>query len=181
MDDYLFCTRRCGIREITDTDIASEFELYDGPHMTEYIPPLSDYEREVALCREYAVEIYGRYGYGMWGVFELETGRLIGEAGLEPRCDVDRAKYPYDWMFDAHCAELGFCIAEDLWGRGYCREACRAILDYCHDRFGITGVFARTVAVNTASVHVLESLGFEICGQSRSEDGTVTDIYRLDL
>lgn len=181
MDEYIIVTSRCGIREIRYTDIPVEFELYSGPHMTDHIPPLSDPEREAELCREYAVQIYDRYGYGMWGIFDLNTGRLIGEAGLEPRFDVDRAKYPYDWMFDKQCAELGFCIAEDLWGQGYCKEVCRGILDYCHERFGITRVFARTVSANTASVHVLESLGFEICGQSRSDDGVVSDIYELDL
>ncbi len=180
MNDYIFTTLRCGIREITDTDIPAEVELYSGPHMTEYIPPLSDPEREAELCIEYAVQIYDRFGYGMWGIFDPDTGRLIGEAGLEPRADTDRAKYPYDWMFDAHCAELGFCIAEDLWGRGYCKEVCRGILNYCRDRFGITEVFARTAPENIASVHVLKSLGFEICGQSRSEDGCVSDIYHLD-
>ena len=42
MDDYIIVTKRCGIREIADTDIAAEFELYGGPHMTDHIPPLSD-------------------------------------------------------------------------------------------------------------------------------------------
>lgn len=181
MDDYIVVTARCGIREIRDTDILAEFALYSGPHMTDHIPPLSDYESEVELCREYAVQIYDRYGYGMWGIFDLESGRLIGEAGLEPRVDTDRDKYPYDWMFDTHCAELGFCIAEDLWGQGYCMEACRSILDHCRERFGITVVFARTVPENAASVNVLKSLGFEVCGRSRSEDGCVSDIYHLVL
>ena len=103
---------------MTEADLDAEYVLYDSPLMTDHIPPLADREREAALLREYAQCIYGDYGYGMWGIFDLDTGRLIGEAGLEPRTGVDRVKYPYEWMADRHCAELGFCITEDLWGQG---------------------------------------------------------------
>jgi len=182
MNDYILTTPRCYVREITEQDIAAEFELYDSPHMTDHISPLSDYEQEVELCREYAQKIYDRYGYGMWGIFDRNTHRLIGEAGLEPRADVNRAKYPYDWMFDEYTAELGFCIAEDLWGQGYCKEVCRSILDHCRDNFGITTVFARTVPENIASVRVLISLGFNEYGHSATEDGEETMIvYRRSL
>ncbi len=176
MNEYMIRTPRCGIRELTVSDLDAEFELYNSPHMTDHIPPLSDHEREAELCRKYAEEIYDCYGYGMWGVFDLNTNRLIGEAGLEPRFDVDRTRYPYDWMFDEHSAELGFMIAEDLWGRGYCKEVCRAILDHCRENFGITDVFARTYPDNIASVRVLTGLGFKEwspCGV-----GDVMRIYR---
>ncbi len=152
MNEYLIRTPRCGIRELTVSDLDAEFELYNSPHMTDHIPPLSDHEREAELCRKYAEEIYACYGYGMWGVFDLNTNRLIGEA------------------------ELGFMIAEDLWGRGYCKEVCRAILDHCRENFGITDVFARTYPDNIASVRVLTGLGFKEwspCGV-----GDVMRIYR---
>ena len=112
------------------------------------------------------MKIYGVYGFGIWGVFDKNTGRLIGEAGLEPRFDIDRTKYPFDWMFDRHCAELGFLIAEDLWGQGYCKEAYSAVLSYCREHFSITDVFSRTNADNIASIRVLEGLGFLECEPS---------------
>ena len=186
MTGYILETPRCYIREITEADIAAEFKLYDSPHMTDFIPPLSDPGTEVSLCKEYAAKVYDVYGYGMWGIFDCKTDRLIGEVGLEPRADTDRTKYPYDWMFDDSCAELGFMIAEDLWGQGYCTEVCRAILDHCRKHFGITEVFARTVPENTASLHVLAALGFEEYGSddgaetAQDENGSVK-IYRIHL
>ena len=54
-----------------------------------------------------------------------------------------------------------FFIGEDLWGKGYCTEACVKILPYCKDRYGITDVFAFEDAYNEASVRVLKKLGFE--------------------
>ena len=161
MKEYLIETKRCLIKEIETSDIASESKLYSSPHMTDFIDPPEEYEEELRLCEEYARKVYGRYGYGMWGIFHKDTGELIGEAGLEPRFDVDREEYPYDWMFERNCAELGFFIAEDLWGQGYCTEVCSEILPYCRDHFGITSVFARASSENLASVRVLEKLGFE--------------------
>ncbi|MCR5774136.1 MAG: GNAT family N-acetyltransferase [Lachnospiraceae bacterium] len=175
-DDHIFTTLRCGIRELTEADLSAESELYNSPHMTDHIPPLSDREQELQFFKAYAEMVYQRYGYGMWGIFDLETGRLIGEAGLEPRSDVNRAKYPYDWMFDEHSAELGFLIAEDLWGQGYCKEACQGILTYCSEHFGITTAFARTSPDNIASLHVLSGLGFEEYERIPSENGNDTVI-----
>ena len=176
-DEYIFSTRRCGIRELTQADIPAEFMLYSGEDMTDHIPPLSDPEKEVKLCREYARLIYRRFGFGMWGVFDLDSGRLIGEAGLEKRFDVDREKYPYDWMFEDDCAEIGFMIARDLWGEGYCSEVCLKILDHCHEHFGINDVFARTDPDNTASVSVLKKLGFIL--SEHMDNGK--DLYRRTL
>ncbi len=160
MKEHIIETKRCYIREIDEGDIAAELRLYSSPHMTDYIDPPEEYEQEVLLCREYARKVYDRYGYGMWGIFDKSTDELIGEAGLEPRFDVDREEYPYDWMFEKSSAELGFFIAEDLWGQGYCTEACKESLNYCREKFGITLVFARAPEDNIASVKVLEKLGF---------------------
>ncbi|MCR5054586.1 MAG: GNAT family N-acetyltransferase [Lachnospiraceae bacterium] len=161
MFDKILETKRCYVREIMVSDVPAELELYDSPHFTDFIEPLYELEKEAEYQRLYVEKIYGKYGYGMWAVFDKETDRLIGEAGLEHRIDTNREKFPYDWMFEESCAELGFCIAEDLWGQGYCTEVCRAIMDHCRDHFGIHTVFARADAENTASVRVLTKLGFK--------------------
>ena len=159
-------TERCYLKEITPDDIPAEVELYNsGPHMTDFIEELYEPEKERRYQEIYIEKIYGRYGYGMWAVFDRKTERLIGEAGLEHRSDIDREEYPFDWMFEEDCAELGFCFAEDLWGQGYCTEVCRAVVDYCRNNFGINRVFARTDERNIASCRVLEKLGFEKCGR----------------
>ena len=128
--------------------------------MTDYIDPPEEYSQEILLHREYADKVYGKYGFGMWGIFDKSSGHLIGESGLEPCFDVDRTRYPYEWMFEKNCAELGFLIAENLWGDGYCTEVCAKILPYCREHFCITRVFARVQEKNTASLRVLDKLGF---------------------
>lgn len=155
-------TARCYVREITPEDVPDEIDLYDrSPHMTDYISPLMEEERQREYQKLYVEQIYGVYGYGMWAVFDKETDRLIGEAGLEHRIDINREKFPYDWMFEEGCAELGFCFDEALWGQGYCTEVCREILKYGSGVLGLDTVFARAEEDNPASIRVLTKLGFE--------------------
>lgn len=162
MKEIILTTDRCYVTEILPEDVPAEIELYDNsPHMTDYIEPLMPLKEEQEYQKLYVEKIYGKYGYGMWAVYDRKTHRLIGEAGLEHRTDINRVKFPYDWMFDEHCAELGFCFLEELWGQGLCTEVCRAILEYGRDHFDIHTVFARAAADNPASVRVLTKLGFE--------------------
>ncbi|MCR5502802.1 MAG: GNAT family N-acetyltransferase [Lachnospiraceae bacterium] len=158
--EIILKTERCYLREILVSDLPERILLYSGPHMTDFIEPLYEPDAENEYQRRYIEEIYGKYGYGMWAVFDRTTDRLIGEAGLEHRMDTNRERFPYDWMFEETCDELGFCIAEDLWGRGYCTEVCRAVLRYGIETLGHDRFFARADERNAASVRVLEKLGF---------------------
>ncbi len=172
MSDYILETERCYVREIGLDDVVLEYELYDSPHMLDFIEPLLPYEEELEYQKLYIEKIYGKYGYGMWAVFDKVSNRLIGEAGLEHRVDINREKFPYDWMFAEDCSELGFCFAEDLWGQGYCTEVCRGILDYGINVLGHKVFFARAEKENKGSVRVLEKLGF------KNYEGKY---YRLDV
>ncbi|MBO4336696.1 MAG: GNAT family N-acetyltransferase [Lachnospiraceae bacterium] len=173
MSKILITTKRLYIRELDEEDVLAEAELFGDPALAPYAEPLLSYDEEVKLRAEYREYVYQRYGYGMWGVFDKSAERLIGEAGLEHRSGLDCIKYPYDWMSDINCAELGFCFAPDIWGCGYCTEACRAITEYCRDAFDIRRVFARADSDNLRSLRVLEKLGFKRFEQ--------TDVFCLDM
>ncbi len=160
MGKFILETRRCYVREMEVSDVEAEFELYNSPHMVDFIEPLLSYDEEVEYHRLYIEKIYGKYGYGMWSVLDKKTDRLIGEAGLEHRVDINREKFPYEWMFDERCSELGYCFAEDLWGQGYATEVCSAIIDYGINVMHHNCFFARADKANIASVRVLEKIGF---------------------
>jgi RimJ/RimL family protein N-acetyltransferase len=87
-----------------------------------------------------------KHGFGLLAVTERETGRLIGEAGLQ-------------YLEEGPDIEVGYTLARAAWGRGYATEAAGAIL-----RWGFAGLrLHRIVAVadpaNAASLRVLEKLG----------------------
>lgn len=86
---------------------------------------------------------------------------------------------------DVPVLELGYHIFEPFRGRGYAKEACRAIISalkesaYCGEHS--LCLFARTEVSNEASVRVLRSCGFRPAGQGDGEGGRRICRYVLYL
>lgn len=59
----------------------------------------------------------------------------------------------------SHRAELGYWIAENAWGNGYCTEAAEEILRFGFTAFDLRRVFACHFVRNPASGRVMEKLG----------------------
>ena len=84
-----------------------------------------------------------------------ETGELLGAFSL---MDVR----------PGHRAELGYWIGVDHWGRGYCTEAGRAVVDYAFDVLKLLRLHAKHIVGNAASGRVLEKLGMTHEGERRA-------------
>ena len=65
------------------------------------------------------------------------------------------------------CAEIGYWIGRVYWGRGYCTEAGRAMLDYAFGHIGLNRVHAAHLSRNPASGRVLVKLGMTHEGRQR--------------
>jgi len=75
------------------------------------------------------------------------AGELIGVIGVEQR-------------------ELGYWLAETAWGRGYGREAARALADHVFSGLNVEKMVASYHLGNEASRRILLGLGFLEIGQS---------------
>jgi RimJ/RimL family protein N-acetyltransferase len=60
--------------------------------------------------------------------------------------------------------ELGYWIARPHWGKGYAREAVRAVLDHAIASSGMKRIVASAAVDNPASLKVLDRCGFEMTG-----------------
>jgi RimJ/RimL family protein N-acetyltransferase len=78
--------------------------------------PFTPAETEAQLARYRAH--WDEHGFGLWGLEEKSSGRLVGRAGLQ---------YHRLWPSDP---ELGWALDPDVWGRGYATEAGAAGLQY---------------------------------------------------
>ena len=56
-------------------------------------------------------------------------------------------------------AELGYWLAQPVWGRGLATEAARAVVDFGFRSLGLVRIYAQVLADNRASLHVLDKLG----------------------
>lgn len=161
---HILETKRCQIREFGMDDLDALYALYEQPHVTDFIEPLYAYAQEREYEQNYIERIYGFYGFGMWLVFEKETGRLIGRAGLEYREPCEEGE-----------VELGYLIAPSHWQKGYATEVCQAILTYAKEELSMERIVSHVHLKNDASRHLLEKLGF--LGEQKEDEW----IYSYDL
>ena len=94
-------------------------------------------------------------------------GAAVGGIGIHLGRDVHR-----------HTAELGYWLAEELWGRGIVTEAVGAFTDFCFQNFQLRRVYAEPFANNSASARVLEKAGFIFEGRLKNnvvKDGELLD------
>lgn len=141
-------TERCVVREFQMSDLDALFRLYEGEGMTDYLEPLYPYEEEKKYQQAYITCMYRYFGYGMWLVFEKESGQLIGRAGIEQREEVDGE------------LELGYAIGVPYQRKGYATEVCLAIMNYCRDYLDAEQLFCMVEPANKASIALAEKIGF---------------------
>ena len=94
-------------------------------------------------------------------------GRVGGGMSIRMGSDIHR-----------RTAELGYWLAEPLWGRGIMTAAVRAFVPACLAAFDLDRMFATASSKNPASARVLEKAGFTFEGRLRKnalKDGEVLD------
>jgi RimJ/RimL family protein N-acetyltransferase len=100
--------------------------------------------------------------------FAIEHGgKAVGSIGLHPFTDVH-----------ARTAEIGYWIAEELWGRGIATEAVLAVTEHAFRELGMVRVQAAVFAWNEASMRVLEKCGYvreAVLAKSVFKDGQLID------
>ena len=85
-------------------------------------------------------------GFGMWGVFEQETNRLVGRVGFHE---------PDHWPG----FELASTIGRAFWGKGYATEAAKRCLDFAFEDMHRDRVISLIDPENTSSIRVAERIG----------------------
>jgi len=95
--------------------------------------------------------------------------RAVGSIGITPGTDIERVN-----------AEIGYWIGKPYWGRGIGSAALRGMTRYAIEQFRLTRVFAIPFVENTASIRVLEKVGYVregVMRRSAIKDGRIRDQY----
>ena len=90
-------------------------------------------------------------GFGVWAVEERATGRFIGQAGLTR-------------LGRSSDVEVLYAFERRAWGRGYAREAVRAVLGFAFETVLLRRVVGFVMPQNRASIRVLDATGFAASG-----------------
>lgn len=120
----------------------------------------------IEKLKHYTKTQYQMFEFGFWSVEEKASGTLVGIAGLcipEERDVPDVEKY---MLFSDQeqgtedILELGYHIFPPYRRQGYAVEACRAIIGYAKEEFGIAEFLAQIKKTNIASKKTAAALGF---------------------
>jgi len=146
-------TKRCFIREMTAEDMDALYEILTDEETAKYLPvKAGSKEEELEKLVSYVSCVYSFFGYGYWGVFDKETGELIGRAGFK------EGAYPL---------EAGYVIKRSCWGKGLATEVLIALVKYAEEELGCTDICANIDERNAASLRVAEKCGI-ICNRLRT-------------
>jgi RimJ/RimL family protein N-acetyltransferase len=141
-------TDRLIIRWLTTEDAEFILQLLNEPSWLKFIGDKG--VRTIADARAYIlsgpVEMYSRFGFGLYLVEQKKEHLSIGICGLIKR----------DSLADV---DIGFAFLPKYWGKGYAHEAASAIMEYGRTVLGLTRIVAITSANNDSSAKLLEKLG----------------------
>ena len=106
---------------------------------------------------------------GTWAITLEGPGTLLGAITLS-------------WIISTR-GELGYWIGEAYWGRGYCSEAARALIEFGFGRLEMTRIVAEHLRGNPASGRVMQKAGMRHTGSRRKRDRhrqeTDMEIYEI--
>jgi RimJ/RimL family protein N-acetyltransferase len=104
-----------------------------------------------------------------WGVWEKQSGELIGIGGLTP------------WQLGAdELVDITYRLRESNWGQGYGLELARALVKYGFTEMGLQQITATITPDNEASKKIAAKLGM-VFDQHILLKNVPTDVYRLKL
>jgi ribosomal-protein-alanine N-acetyltransferase len=154
----LLATERLILREIRPSDRYAIFRLFSDPLVTRYndVETLNALSEAEEIIEWLADRFISRRGL-RWGIAlrHGESGSLIGTCGFNSFNE--RGRY----------ASIGYDLMTAYWGQGIVPEAVAAMLDFGFGTLGLNRIEADVVVGNTASVRVLEKLGFGFEGVLR--------------
>jgi ribosomal-protein-alanine N-acetyltransferase len=160
-------TRRLRIEPFTLADAPFMLRLMNEPS---YIENIADRGiRSVADAQDYLREgplaSYQQHGFGLWRVSLRSSSIAVGMCGLLKR----------DFL---ELVDIGYAFLPEHCGRGYAREAAKAVLQFAGGHLALQQVAAIVNEDNAPSVKLLSRLGFRHRRVIRMpEDGAPVQLY----
>lgn len=167
MTSVLFATERLEARRLTLDHVPSMLAIYGDMETVTYVgdgEPLTQPECERWI--EVTDRNFATRGYGMVGLFDKDSGELVGCAGV-----VHPGQQPEP--------EVKYAFRRDQWGKGLASEALQGILDFFRSLGRDDEVIATVAPGNAASQRVLTKQGFVLREVRQNEDGSETQVWSL--
>ena len=141
--------------------------LVQDHHVRRYLMDGEVFPREWSEDRvRDSTALFERRGVGLWLARDVASGAVAGFCGFLEIASIDPEP------------QLVYALLERFTGQGYATEMARASIAHARTQPAFTEIVAAVDGVNTASMRVLEKLGFARTGTVPGAFGD-TFIYRL--
>lgn len=160
-------TERLILRHLRLEDAAFVLELTNEPGWLRFIGDrgIHGLEDARAYIEKGPMDLYARFGFGLYRVELKADGTPIGICGLIKRETLEDV-------------DLGFAFLARHTGRGYAIEAAAATLVHGRRDHGLKRIAAITDPENDRSIRLLEKLGFRYVETLRlGPDGQVSRFF----
>jgi ribosomal-protein-alanine N-acetyltransferase len=161
-------TQRLELRPMRREDGEELHLVYADPTTARYLSgdPPETIDRTIAHI-ERKMRHAAEHGFAPFSVVELDSGRVIGECGLQ-------------LLEGGPEVELGYKLGRAFRGRGYATESSLASLEYGFEQLALDRIVAVAWPDNAASIRVMEKAGMTFAGRGRHY-GHETVVYEARL
>ena len=159
------------LRPWRNADVASLVKYANNPNVARQLRDRFPHPYTAADARQFIQSIAQARPTTSFAI--AVNGEAAGGASFAPGADVER-----------YSAEVGYWLAEPLWGRGIAPEAIRLLSSYAFETCNMLRLFALPFADNVQSIRALEKAGYTreaILRASSVKDGLPKDqaLYAL--
>ncbi|MCK7613501.1 GNAT family N-acetyltransferase [Roseibium sediminicola] len=160
-------TDRLRLVPFTEDDFQNLQSLHSDPEVNRYLSPgpaiMSPEEVRHRLTNYIGDHLHT--GISKWKLETLD-GDVVGRAG-------------FTWMNDPEGYELGYCLKQAAWGRGYATEITRALIAWFFENTDQDHFLAYAVRENDASLKVMQKAGMGFW-LDLDMHGLACRFYRID-
>ncbi len=144
----ILSTPRLFIREFSQEDFPVLYEMCATTDESSYLKhPLGSYETERIKHEAYIKNVYPFFDLALWGIYNKQSGDLIGHAGFSLTGD------------DTVPFAIGYFIAASYRRKGYATECVPHLLSYAKEQ-GYSTISAKIGRNNIASQNVIRHCGY---------------------
>lgn len=167
-------TQRLLLRRLTPEDAEAMYRNWaSDPEVTRYLtwPPHTAVQQTRALLEAWEAQ-YRDSTFYQWAIVPEDVGEPIGSISV------------VKWDEDTDTAEVGYCIGQKWWHRGYTSEALQAVMAFLFREVKIQRLEARHDTQNPHSGAVMQKCGMTQEGilrrAARNNRGIVdAAVYRM--
>ena len=167
-------TERLILRKIQNNDIAKLLEYWSDDTVTMYMN-INSFKslEEVMYMVNLLNDLFNEDEAIRFAIHSKELDKIIGTCGFNSGLKQE------DFI-----GEIGYEIGREFWGKGFMKEALRALINYGFQDLSLNRIEAYVMINNEASCGILETLGFKQEGMLREHGnykGKLWDEYIYSL